>query len=232
MFRDRDVIRVSDASEALGVGRSTAHRILAMLQFHGLIEQDPETRAYRTGPALVDLGLSAVRDLDIRSHLRPHMERLCREVGETVQLMVLQGAETVFIEGVESDRPLRTASRVGVRLPAHATSGGKALLAELPEGRLRDLYPSPRLEALTPRSTTSRSALEAELGRIRDRGYAVNLGESEPDIGAVGAAVRSSFGRARAALAVSAPLTRIEHRIDEVADALKSCARDASAGLS
>ena len=90
MFREDPLIRVSEASSALGVAPSTAHRLLAMLEYHGFVQQDPATRGYRAGPAVIDIGLSAVRSIDVRSHLLPYMERLCDEVDETVQLMVLE----------------------------------------------------------------------------------------------------------------------------------------------
>jgi IclR family acetate operon transcriptional repressor len=232
MFRDDPLIRVSEASAALGVAPSTAHRLFAMLEYHGFVQQDPVTRGYAAGPSLIDLGLSAVRSIDVRSHLLPYMERLCDEVDETVQLMVLEGSDCLFLDAIESRQVLRTASRVGVRLPAYTVSGGKALLAELPVDRLRELYPSPRLESRTSRSIVTRAALEAELARVRDLGFAVNLGESEPDVGAVGVVVRDTLGHSRAALAVSAPLARIQgERVPELAEALKRTAREAAAGL-
>jgi DNA-binding IclR family transcriptional regulator len=232
MFRDLESLRVTDASEALGVGRSTAHRLLAMLQLHGFVERDPETRAYRSGPALIDIGLTAVRDLDIRSHVRPHLERLSEEVQETVHLTILQGAESLFLDAVESPQALRVASRVGMRAPAQLTSGGKALLAELPPLRIRELFPSPRLEGRTSRSTKTRSALEAELGQVREQGYAYNGGELEPEIAGVAAVVRAGSGRARAAIAVSAPLARMDAKqAAVVAEAVKRAARAAAVGL-
>src|SRR6266853_2062706 len=220
MFRDHPLIRVSEAGVALGVAPSTAHRLLAMLEYHGFVQQDEETRGYRSGPALVDIGLTAVRSIDVRSHLLPYMERLCDEVEETVQLMVLEGPDCLFLEAVESRQVVRTSSRVGLRLPAYTVSGGKALLAELTPARLRELYPTSRLEV--------RTALEAELARVRDLGFAVNLGESEPDVGAVGVVVRDTLGHPRAALAVSAPLARVQgQRVPELAEALKRTAGEA-----
>ena len=235
LYRDKRLIRVTDAAEALGVGRSTAHRLLAMLQHHGFVEQDPETRAYRAGPALAEIGLATIREDGLGEHMRPFMERLRDDVNETVQLVVLQGANGLFIETVESHRPLRTASRVGIVVPAHCLSGGKALLAAQPIDRLRRLYPSPEIPAATPRSITSRAALEAHLAEVRERGFATNFGESEEEIGSIAVAVLDSGGRPRAGLAVSGPLSRInESRADAVAAivaALQRIADEASAAL-
>ncbi len=235
LYRDRRLIRVTDAAEALGVGRSTAHRLLAMLQHHGFVEQDPETRAYRAGAALAEIGLATIREDGLGEQLRPFMERLRDEVKETIQLVVLQGANCLFIETVESHRPLRTASRVGIVVPAHCLSAGKALLAELAPERLRRLYPAPEIPAATARSITSRDELEAHLDDIRARGYATNFGESEEEIGSVGVAVRSASGRLRAGLAVSGPLSRLDEtrtdELDMIVAALRRIAEEAGASL-
>lgn len=232
MFREHRLIGVAQASETLGVGRSTAHRLLAMLQSRELIQQDPVTKAYASGPALVDMGLSIVRQMDIRQHLRPYLEQLSRELGETVHLMVLEEASALFLDSVESSKALRTSSRIGRAYPAHTTSGGKALLAELPPARLMQLYPSERLRQLTSQSLRTRPQLLRELERVRQQGYATNRSESEPDVAAVAVVLRNVFGEPRAAIAVSAPLVRLdEERAPAVAKAIAAVAERASSNL-
>lgn len=212
MFRERQVIRVSEASATLSVGRSTAHRLLAMLEYHGFIQQDADTKAYRSGPALTEIGLAIVHSMDIRAQMRPYLEQLRDEIGETVHLMVLQGVDALFLDSVESSRALRTSSRIGRTYPAHATSGGKALLAELPPERLDDLYPAGKLPPGSARSVKTKADLERELRLVRRRGYGSNRGETEPDIAAVAVAIKSSLNRPAAAIAVSAPLSRLSEK--------------------
>lgn len=232
LFREHPVLRVTDASEELGVVRSTAHRLLAMLQHHGFVVQDPVSKAYRSGPALVDIGLAVVRDMDLRSQLHPYLEQLVAAVGETAQLMVLRGTEILFVDSVESEKALRTASRVGNTLPAHCTSGGKALLAALDPAVVRRLYAGHRLEKPTPRSIGSREALERELERVRQRGYATNVDESEVDISAVAAVVRGRMGAPVASLAISAPSSRLgPAEVERVAARVMRVADEASRAL-
>ncbi len=235
LFRDQQLIRVTDASTALGIGRSTAHRLLATLQHRGFVEQDPGTRAYRAGPALTEIGLTTIREDGVREHMRPFMERLRDEVNETIQLVVLQGARCLFIETVESHRPLRTASRVGITVPAHCLSGGKALLAQLPQERLHKLYPTPDLPTATPFSLATRDALETDLEQVRRLGYATNFGESEEEIGSIGVAVHDAAGRPRAGLAVSGPLSRVNasppDKVAAIASAARRIADEASTAL-
>lgn len=231
MLRTQRLIRVSEVSDRLGVSRSTAHRLLAMLEYRGFIRQDADTKAYRSGPALVDIGLSIVRSMDVRANLRPYLERIRDELGETVQLMVLDGPDALFIDCVESSQALRTGSRIGRSYPAYATSGGKALLAELSPERLEELYPSEALPAVTPGSLSSRAELRRELELTRRQGYGVNWGESEPDVAAVAVAVPGVFDAPPTAIAVSAPISRLGvEQAPLVAKAIAAVAGPASAG--
>ena len=223
ILRDREEIRVSEASEALGVARSTAHRLLAMLHSYGLVEQMPN-RAYRVGPVLAEIGLSALRHLDVRAHIRPFLEELVAELGETAHFVVREGRDCRFAESVECLHALRTTARVGMAYPAHMTSGGKALLAELDEEQLLELYPDERLEG----HFGTRDALFAELEQIRRQGYARYRGEMGNGIAAVGLVLRTSSGRVAGALGVSAPDTRMtEDRIEPVVAALRRVSEEA-----
>ncbi len=232
MFRELPRIGVTEASERLGVARSTAHRLLAMLQYHGFAQQDPIGRVYRPGPALLRVGLTIVQEMDVRRQARPTLEELAHRFDETAHLVVLQGREILFVDCVESSRALRAGARVGSCLPAHCTAAGKALLAELPEQRLRDLYPSAALDPLTPNSITRRVDLERELAAIRARGYAINTEESEVGLAAVAAAVRDGEGRPVGAVTVAGPAQRFaESRLGQVAAALLSAVGEISARL-
>ena len=220
LFAEQKSISVSEASRAIGVAPSTAHRLLSMLQYHEFVSQNPTTRSYEAGPSLLNLGLSVVRDMDIRRIARPFMEELRSEVGETVHLTILQGKNVLFIESVESLQALRVGDRTGISLPAHCTASGKALLAELPLERFYELFPDEQLTGITPRSLTSREALERELALVRERGYATNFEESEPDVSAISAAIHDRLARLRASLAVSAPSTRLpENLVAQIAAA-------------
>ena len=210
LFRGEPRVRLSDASEHLGVAHSTAHRLMAMLAYHGFVRQEPDSRAYVAGPALVEIGLAAVRQLDIRRHARPVLEGLAGSLGETVHLAVLEGGNVRYLDAVESARALRVAARTGSALAANCTASGKALLAALPDQELTVLLRGRKpLTALTTRSITARSRLLAELRDVRARGYAVNLEESEEGVASVAVAVRGPQQDPVAALVVSAPVSRM-----------------------
>ncbi|PRX97301.1 IclR family transcriptional regulator [Allonocardiopsis opalescens] len=204
LLRERGRLRVAEAARELGVARSTAHRLLATLREQGFAGQDVD-RAYRPGPALSGPGAAAPSRPDLRALVRPALAELGRETGETVHLMRLEGNGVRFIDCVEAGHVLRVGSRVGMVLPAHITSGGKALLAERTTEQLRALYPQGG--GFTAPSVDL-SRLTAELARVRRRGYAVNTGESERGVTAVGACLRDPGGRPVAAVAVAAPTVR------------------------
>jgi len=209
MLRDRPVISVSEVSEDLAVARSTAHRLLAMLAYHGFVQQDPASKAYTAGPVLAEISFAAMRDSDIRPVARPFIEELVSQVGETVHLAMLNGTHMLFADCVEGTRALRAGSRVGLRIPAHCTAGGKVLLAELSDERIRELYGDEKLEQLTPYSVATVTDLLARLDETRRHGYALNDGESEKELRAVAVAIRDPAGRARAAITLSAPPYRL-----------------------
>jgi IclR family acetate operon transcriptional repressor len=210
LFREQPRVRLTDACTYLGVAHSTAHRLLAMLAHHGFVQQEPATRAYIAGPALVEVGLAVVGSLDVREQAKPMMEALHAELGETVHLGVLEGDQVRYVDAVESDRALRVVTRTGTLVPAHCTSLGKALLAHLTDAHIAELYPASAepFAARTERSLTTRTQLLAELAMTRARGYAVNSEETEDDVGSVAVAFRDAAGR-HAAIAVAAPSSRL-----------------------
>lgn len=215
-------LRVADLADHLGVARSTAHRVLAMLVFHGFAEQDRH-RLYVPGPALRAISGSAPPP-DLTTVIRPHLQALAETVRETTHLMVLEGNGARFLDGVEGPQALRVSFRTGTLLPAHVTSGGKALLAELPWDRIEALYPSglPSGGAGVPANW---SRLRKELVSAKRLGYALNLQESERGVNAVGTCVRDRSGRAVAAIAVAAPSARCPRaRLTELAATLLSAA--------
>lgn len=231
-LRERGSLRVSDAADQLGVAPSTAHRLLSALRAHGLAEQD-SARCYHPGPAMNILGGTArPRGADhLARLLHPYLVELAAATGETAQLMVLTGTGARFIDAAEGAHALRVASRIGLVLPAHVTSGGKALLAELAPDRLAGLYP--RGLALMPEATGPDLArLRRELTGVRRRRYARNLEESEQGVNAVGTCVRDGAGRALAAVVVAAPALRVPRReLPRLAGALIPAAERMSAAV-
>jgi IclR family transcriptional regulator, acetate operon repressor len=212
LFREHQSVRLTEASDYLGVAHSTAHRLLAMLIQYGFVRRD-SSRAYSPGPMLAEIGLAVVQKMDVRKQARPFLETLAGQFGETVHLTVLEGNLVRYLDAVESDRTLRVTARTGQLQPANCTSAGKALLAELSPEQVRALYPSEELPAETRHSLNSRRALERALDKIRKQGYATNREESEDGVGSVAIALVNAAGRPVAAIAVAVPINRLRPKV-------------------
>ncbi len=202
LLRNRSM-RLSDIADELGVARSTAHRLVSTLVHRGFVTQDASARTYRTGEVLLEIAAGALAARDLRALARPHLHALRDELEETAHLIALEGRMARFVDGIEGLRGVRVGSRIGLRLPAYSTSGGKALLACLDDRTVEAMYPA-NLRGMTDETVPTRQALIGELATIRKQGYAYNLGESEAKVMAVGAAVRGPTGHPLVAVVVAA----------------------------
>jgi IclR family transcriptional regulator, acetate operon repressor len=227
LLETQPTLRINEVSRQMGLSRSTIHRIVTTLQHHGFVQQDRDSRSYMAGPVLQRIGLSAIRDNDLRVMARPYLERLRDDTDETVHLTQLQGTESVFLDGLESRQVLRAAVRTGESVPAHVSAAGKVMLAELSEDQLRVLYPTGRLAKSTERSVATRAKLEEQLREVRAQGYAVSRGESEVQITAVAAPIRDRRGRVQAAFVVVGPTSRVDAAWEaEAIESVVSAAHD------
>jgi DNA-binding IclR family transcriptional regulator len=209
LIGERQALRVAEASELLGVARSTAHRLLAALRRRGFVVQDRPNGAYRPGPALREIGLAALTRIDIRRIARPVLEQLRDETHETVSLAVLEGPTVRFVDGVESTRSVRVGNRTGVVRPAHTTAVGKAILAGLPDAELARIYPGGRLPATAAEAAVrDLGTLREELADVRAQGWALNWEESTDGMCAVGVALVDAAGQPLAALGIAVPTSR------------------------
>ncbi|MFV0464406.1 MAG: IclR family transcriptional regulator [Nostocoides sp.] len=230
-FVDAAELRITDVAQQLDVSPSTAHRLLTTLAARGLIEQNGLTRCYQPGPGLLRIAKALVPDASGWSFARPYMTALAERVGETVNLILRHGTEVSFAESVESGSSVRVGSRRGAIMPAHSTSGGKILLAALPEAEVRELYPGVPAAGRPGGADVDPEALLTQLRQAGKRGYATNFGESEPGISGLAVRVQTAR-RGDCALAVAVPAGRVPAaRVRELVTELRLTA-EALAGAS
>lgn len=206
LLRDRGEISVTEAAEVIGVAPSTAHRLLTTLSGRGWAVQR-RGRLYQPGPEFLAPLSHSSSVASIRQMLQPYLISLYEEVQETVHLILLEGRYAHFIDGLESPNSLRVGLRLGARLPAFVTSGGKAMLSELSSADLASLYRS-GLQSWPTRKTRNLAELEIELAEARARGFGLNRDESEGGITALGASLGTPAGEIKAALVVAIPTVR------------------------
>jgi len=203
-------VGVTELARATGLSAPTVHRLLATLLEGGYVARGEGSVRYRLGPGLFSLAARAESPLvSVRERVAPVMEQLRDRFGETVNLAVLDRRHIVYVHQVESQRSVRAFNRVGNRVLAHASAAGKALLACAPQAALDALAEGGELAALTPATLTDPAALIGDLERVRARGYALDLGEQDPEIVCVAASVPAAGLRPAAAVSVSGPALRM-----------------------
>ncbi len=200
---------IADMSAELELGRSTTHRYATTLVTLGYLEQGP-SRKYQLSSRVSDFGLSPLDSMIVRRVAREHLRELRARTGRTASLGILGGTEVAYIDrrqgSGQGQYTVDAGIGLGTRLPVHCTAAGKALLACLPEAEQREMIGKLRLTKRGPKSTTTKTALRAELNRIADEGGLV-MEDEELLAGrrAIAAVVVDGEGAAVAAVELAVP---------------------------
>ncbi|MFF9185353.1 IclR family transcriptional regulator [Streptomyces misionensis] len=209
---------VTEIAEELDVHKSTAFRLLGVLENRGLVAQAKDRGKYYLGAGVLRLAGAAAVRLDISQEGVPVCREVADELGETVNIAVLDDDAAVNIMQARGTAAVTAQNWLGRRTPLHATSSGKVLLAHLPPTLREGLLARP-LHRFTERTVTGAPTLRAELRAVVEQGYGVTLEELELGLAAVAAPVRSHDGEVIAAISVSGPVYRLgPDRLTEVAE--------------
>ena len=192
------------------MSKSTLSALLSTLERFDLVERDPESRAYRLGMGLLDLGGAVLRRLDLPELARPSLRRLAETSHETAILHVRDGEESVIADRIEPRRQLKVVAPLGHRLPPFAGSVAKAVLATLPDHEVAALLDARPLPAFTPRSITTADEYLIELARVREDRYALEDDEYLDGVCAASAAILDADGQAVGTLSVAAVCARVD----------------------
>jgi len=190
----------------LHLPRSTVYHLLATMQADGFVVHLPEDRRYALGISAYELGTGYTRQAPLQRLARVPLATLVDRVGQSAHLAVLHGRDVVYvIEERDPGRP-PLVTDVDVRLPAHLTASGRAMLADLPAQQVRALFPDPSAFVMrNGRGPQSPSALRALLVTVRRDGYATENGEVTPGFASVAAAVHDHGGHPIAGVAITFP---------------------------
>jgi IclR family pca regulon transcriptional regulator len=217
----RPVLGIADIADELGMSRSTTHRYVITLVALGYLEQGA-SRKYRLGLRVTDLGMSAINSTGLREHARPYLEELRRRTSYTTSISVLDGTDIICVDRARSfRRGLTDAERTlepGSRMPAHATSIGKLLMAYLPEAEQRDVLAALKPTKVGPNTITTKRTLRDEFDQVREAGFAVNDEELTPELLCVAAPVRNASREVVAGVNIAARSSMIS--LEELVDAL------------
>ncbi len=198
-------LTLSRISDKLGIARSSAHGLVHTLQRRGYLKHpDADTKTFRLGSRLIQLGLNVSEGLELRAAARSVLERLVSATHDTALIVVPDRGELLYVDKVVSHaRDVRTDPRTSARRPLHCTSLGKALLASLEDEEVVVLIDRVGLPRATVFSLADREALLEDLAATRRRRYSVDRQEAVAGVCCVGAPVRDYTGRSVAAISLS-----------------------------
>lgn len=216
---DAPELGVSDIARQLGMHKSTVYRLLSTLEVEGFVHQVDGAR-YALGWRVFELGEAVRGWQSMRNVVLRHLQALVSETNETAHLAVLDEGSVLYIEKVESPRPLRMPSSVGKRVPPHCTALGKIFLAGLPQEQLWPLLYR-RHERFTPNTIVDPDRLRAEVETVRANGFAVDHEEIEEGLMCIAAPILDGTVVA-AAISISGPQSRIGPRLEQYAAAVQA----------
>jgi len=226
----RPSMTLSDVARETGLSRAVARRFLHTLVELGYVAFDG--REFRLRPRLLDLGHAYLSGLGLPEIAQPHLQRLSEVTGESTSVAVIDGSDIVYVARVAVYRIMSIAIGVGTRLPAHATSMGRAILACGSPARAEQFLAEAPLTAFTDHTITDPDALRAEFARVRSQGWALVDQELEGGLRSVAAPLRDATGEVVAAVNISAPVRRgsvaaiEEHLVTPLRDAATAIEAD------
>jgi IclR family pca regulon transcriptional regulator len=200
-------LTISQVAERSGLTRAVARRYLLTLQTLGYVTQ--QGHRFSLTPRLLDLGYTYLSTLDVASVAPPFMERVTEALHESCSVCVLDGDEIVYVARRAAKRIMSINLAVGSRLPAHATSMGKVMLAHLPPAELDAYFKAANLTRLTETTIVKPAELRRALAEVRDQGWAIADEETERGVRSVSAPIVDRSGEVHAALNVAGHAARV-----------------------
>ena len=207
---ERATLTLSELSRAIGLSRSSAYRLVYTLAELGYLVRDAESKAYSLGPRVLRLGFTYLAAQDMVDLARPQLEALRDRTNASAHLGILDGSEIVYMARAADRNALTSQVNVGTRLPAYATSIGRAILAWLPAQEVRNRFAHAKFQSYTRQTPASADQLVKMLAEDRARGYVVSRAAFETGICSIAAPIRNAQGEVVAAVNVALPEAAIE----------------------
>jgi len=223
-LKERDGARVTELAEGLGMSKSTVHNHLSTLREEGFVVR--EDTEYSLGLRFLEFGGYARNRMHLYRVAEPEIKRLAEQTGEMASLLTEQHGQGVYLLRSKGSQAVALDTHAGYRCPLHVTALGNAILAHLPEERVRAIVDEHGLDAWTPETVTDRGELFDRLETVRERGFALDDEEHMTGLRCVGAPITTTDGTVVGAISVSAPTSRMrgDRFTDEMPDLVRSAA--------
>ncbi len=218
MLADKRELGLMEISTAIGLHKSTVHRLLMSLVYMGYAKQDEATQKYALTYKIVNMADRILEHTDILQVARPYMERLSDLSGEAVHLVQRDGSNILYISKIEAKiGTIRMVSHVGMVHPMYCSGVGKAIMATLPEREVRQIWKESAIEKKTDKTITDFAQMQQVLKEVRENGYALDDEENEKGVRCIAASLRG-YQEVKYAFSVSGPTSRMtRERVLELA---------------
>jgi len=228
LAKSKDGMTLAELNQALKSPKSSLLNLLRPLVVDGYLACD--SGRYRLGPSIFRLAANIMSVWNFSSTMRPYLEELAEQSEESVYLGVLDtvGSVITYVDAIESPKAVRFSVPIGAARPLYSTAAGRVLLAFGDPEWVDEFLKNVKITAYTPYTVTSRKALREELEKIRKTRISVSMGETFPESGAISAPIFGADGKLIAAIAIGAPVSRLEPRLAELRPIIADIAARAS----
>ncbi|MEH7072980.1 IclR family transcriptional regulator [Neobacillus drentensis] len=204
-----DGIQITRLAEQVGLTKGTLHRLLATLSNMNYVVKDEETDKYKLGLQVLFLSRNLLNNSNIITVAKPYLEKLSKEVNETVHLCIEDHGEVIYIDKIESNQTIRMYSRIGSRAPMYCTGVGKVLLSGMNPDRFEEIISNINFIPKTPHTITSKEAFIEEIDKVKAQGYALDNAENEEVLRCIASPIYDHKGKIIASFSISGPRNRI-----------------------
>lgn len=225
LLADNGPMGIMELSASLGFHKSTTHRLVTSLLHMGYIRQEEETLKYALSLRFLEIGSKILKQTNVATLIHPVLRKLSDRTGETVHLVKREAAEAVYIDKVESTvGSIRMVSRVGSRIPLYCSGVGKALLAEMDNEEIEQIWNASEIRKLTPKTIISFEKLMDRIEKVRQDGIAIDDEENEEGVRCIAVSLYDYHTVPVYALSISAPVHRMtDERIEELRAEVLAC---------
>ena len=233
MLAENGEMGLMELSAALGLHKSTVHRLLMSLIYMGYAKQDETTQKYMLTYKLVNLAGKILDRTDILQIAKPYLERLSDISGETVHLVQREGNHILYIHKIEAKvGSIRMVSHVGMVHPMYCSGVGKAIMATLPEKEVRQIWDESVIERKTDKTIVRYEELLTTLDEVKKNGYALDDEENEEGVRCIAASLHGYGKTVKYAFSISGPVSRMtKERVEELSHDVKKVQAELSREL-
>ncbi|HZK25914.1 MAG TPA: IclR family transcriptional regulator [Thermoclostridium sp.] len=203
---------VTEIGRELGLHKSTVHRLVNALVYRGYLEKDKNKGLYKIGLKFIEVSSLHIHQIELKTEAMPFMRHLAESTGQVAHLAILDETEIVYIEKIDVVQSLRMYSQIGERIPVYCSALGKVLLANLDVAYRNKIVQRINFVPYTENTIVDKEQFILELGKTKQRGWAIDNQEHESGIRCIAAPIKDFTGRTIAALSITGNISQEKER--------------------